>query len=108
MTDTLTPTLATKFATLALAHVTREYPNKLDHVLNGPDDLRSPRRLHPVFFGSFDWHSNVHGYWLLATIYRRMPELGELRTLIRGLLDERFTAMNVAGELAYLEQPSRG
>ena len=79
MTDTLTPELATKFATLALAHVTREYPNKLDHVLNGPDDLRSPRRLHPIFFGSFDWHSNVHGYWLLATIYRRLPELTELR-----------------------------
>ena len=60
--------LASKFASLALAHVRREYPNKLDHVLNGPDDLAPTRVLHPVFYGSFDWHSNVHGYWLLATL----------------------------------------
>jgi hypothetical protein len=108
MTNLLTPPLATKFATLALAHVSREYPNKLDHVLNGPDDLRSPRRLHPIFFGSFDWHSNVHGYWLLATLYRRVPELAELRQEIRDLFDERLTPLNVQCELAYLEQPSRG
>lgn len=108
MTQTLTPELATKFATLALAHVSREYPNKLDHVINGPDDLRSPRKLHPIFFGSFDWHSNVHGYWLLATIYRRMPHLTELRERIRDLFDARFTHENVEGELAYLRQPSRG
>jgi Protein of unknown function (DUF2891) len=108
VTTTLTPALATKFASLALAHVTREYPNKLDHVLNGPDDLRSPRRLHPIFFGSFDWHSNVHGYWLLATIYRRLPDLGDLRQQIRDLFDDRLTPLNVDGELAYLAEPSRG
>src|SRR5919199_1347208 len=56
----LTPELASKFVTLALAHVTRQYPNKLDHVLNGPADLREPRDLHPVFYGSFEgrrWHA---------------------------------------------------
>ena len=104
----LTPELASKFASLALAHVSREYPNKLDHVLNGPDDIRSPRRLHPIFFGSFDWHSNVHGYWLLATIYRRAPELTDIRDQIRDLFDTRFTPSNVEGEVAYLCQPSRG
>lgn len=108
MTATLTPELASKFASLALAHVSREYPNKLDHVLNDPDDIRSPRRLHPIFFGSFDWHSNVHGYWLLATIYRRVPELTEIRDQIRDLFDTRFTPSNVEGEVAYLCQPSRG
>jgi Protein of unknown function (DUF2891) len=107
MTDTLTPTLAARFASLALAHASREYPNKLDHVLNGPDDLRAPRKLHPVFFGSFDWHSNVHAYWLLATIYRRVPEC-DARDRIRELFDERFTPNNVDDEIAYLRQPSRG
>jgi hypothetical protein len=103
----LDTSLASKFASLALAHVGREYPNKLDHVLNGPEDLRSPRELHPVFYGSFDWHSNVHGYWLLATLYRRVPDLPE-RARIRELFETQMTVANVAAEVAYLEQPSRG
>lgn len=106
-TTSFTPELAARFAELVLSHVTREYPNKLDHVLNGPDDLRSPRRLHPVFFGSFDWHSNVHGYWLLATVYRRFPDL-DVREQIRALFDEQFVERNVESELVYLHQPSRG
>jgi hypothetical protein len=72
---TIDRALASKFASLALAHVRREYPNKLDHVMNGPEDVRSPRELHPIFYGSFDWHSNVHGYWLLATLNRIAPDL---------------------------------
>jgi hypothetical protein len=101
------PSIASKFASLALAHVRREYPNKLDHVLNGPEDLKSPSGLHPIFFGSFDWHSNVHGYWLLATVYRLVPSLPE-REKIRALFDEQMTVEKVAGEVAYLRQPSRG
>src|SRR5438477_3854888 len=92
---------------MALAHVTREYPNKLDHVLIGPDDLKSPRGLHPIFYGSFDWHSNVHGYWLLATLYRCLPDLPQ-GPAIRDLFDAQLTETNVAGEVAYLTQPSRG
>jgi hypothetical protein len=107
MIQTLTPELATRFASLALAHVAREYPNKPDHVLNGPDDLRSPRKLHPIFFGSFDWHSSVHAYWLLATIYRRAPLLVDPHERIRALFDDRITPANVEGELAFLSQPSR-
>ena len=53
----LTSELAAKFARLALSHVTREFPNKLDHVINDAADLKSPRDLHPLFYGSFDWHS---------------------------------------------------
>jgi Protein of unknown function (DUF2891) len=102
----LTPELASKFATLALAHVTREYPNKLDHVLNGPGDLRGPRDLHPIFYGSFDWHSCVHGYWLLTRLYRRFPELPQASS-IRELVDRHFTEGNVAGEVEYLRQPLR-
>lgn len=100
------PALASKLASLALAHVQREYPNKLDHVLHGPEDLRAPHELHPVFYGSFDWHSNVHGYWLLATIYRLVAD-SEHRDRIRDLLDQQLTERNVAGELAYLHEAGR-
>jgi hypothetical protein len=101
----LTPELASKFARIALGHVAREYPNKLDHVLDGPADARGPRDLHPIFFGSFDWHSCVHGYWLLATLLRLQPAMPEA-TAIRALFDDAFTAEKVAGEVAYLARPS--
>src|SRR5215218_1239210 len=104
--DLLSPEMATQFATIALAHVEREYPNKLDHVLNGAGDLRSPRDLHPIFYGSFDWHSCVHGYWLLATMLRRAPEIPEA-TEIRALFDRQLTNEKVGSELAYLSQPLR-
>jgi len=103
--DRLTPELASAFARIALGHVAREYPNKLDHVLAGPEDVRGPRDLHPIFFGSFDWHSCVHGYWLLAVVLRRQPDIPEARA-IRALFDEAFTSQNVTGELAYLDRPS--
>ena len=99
---------ASRFAKIALGHLAREYPNKLDHVLGGPDDVRSPRDLHPIFFGSFDWHSCVHGYWLLATLLRLRPEMAEAES-IAALFDDAFTEDKVAGEVAYLARPeSRG
>ncbi len=107
MLPTLTPALASKFAGLALSHVTREYPNKLEHVLTGPEDLRSPRALHPIFYGSFDWHSCVHGYWLLARLLRRLPAMSEAPA-IRALFDRHITRANVASEVAYLDAPNRG
>lgn len=104
----LTSELASRFARLALGHVAREFPNKLDHVLDGPADAGTPRDLHPVFFGSFDWHSCVHGFWLLATVLRRYPDLPEA-SAIRVLFDDAFTPGKVAAELAYLRRPtSRG
>ena len=96
---------ASCFARIALGHVTREYPNRLDHVLAGPADLESPRALHPVFFGSFDWHSCVHGYWLLATLCRLYPELPE-SPAIRALFDTAFTAEKITAERAYLKRRS--
>ncbi len=101
----LTRDVAEKFAALALAHVGREYPNKPDHVMAGPEDVQGPRALHPVFFGSYDWHSCVHGYWLLARLVRRYPDLS-CAGQIEGLFDERITHENVAAECAYLEKPS--
>ena len=100
--------IAEKFATLALAHVEREYPNKMDHVMGGAGDVIGPRAAHPIFFGSFDWHSCVHGYWLLARLMRRYPDLSASPHIAR-LFDERINAANVAAECAYLERPeSRG
>ncbi len=104
----LTPDLAARFAGLALGHVGREFPNKLDHTMAGPEDARTPRELHPIFYGSFDWHSCVHGYWLLARVLRLFPD-GARSAEIANRLDEAFTEANVAGELAYLQRPlSRG
>ncbi|MGH8294506.1 MAG: DUF2891 domain-containing protein [Steroidobacteraceae bacterium] len=105
MSQTLTADIAARFAGIALGHVTREYPNKLDQVLTGHQDVRSPHELHPIFFGSFDWHSCVHGHWLLARLHRRFPQLPEAGA-IRALLDAQFTSEKVAGELRYLEQPT--
>src|SRR3954469_20693862 len=103
-TERLTPELASQFARIALGHVGREYPNKLDHVLDGRGDIRGPRDLHPIFFGSFDWHSCVHGYWTLASVLRLCPEIPEAAA-VRAHLDATFTTENVAGEVAYLERP---
>lgn len=97
---------ASSFAGLALHGITREYPNKLDHVMNGEEDVLSPSALHPVFFGSFDWHSCVHGHWLLVRLLKRFPDLPEAAE-IRNTLNGLITEGNVAAELAYLKQPSR-
>ena len=105
MTHRLTPELAARFADIALGHVAREYPNKLDHVLDGAADAQGPRALHPIFYGSFDWHSCVHGYWMLATLLRLFPG-GEAAGRIVERFDEAFTEAKVAGELTYLERPS--
>ena len=100
----LTPDLADQFAAIALGHVTSEYPNKLDHVLSGPNDAKTPRDLHPVFYGSFDWHSCVHGYWMLAHLYRRFPTLPHAPA-IRPLFESHLTPDRIAGECAYLDRP---
>ena len=99
---------ASRFAKIALGHLTREYPNKLDHVMADAGDVRSPRDLHPIFYGSFDWHSCVHGYWLLATLLRLRPEMPEAETIV-ALFDDAFTPDKVGVETAYLARPeSRG
>lgn len=104
----LTDLLASQFAQTALGHVGREWPNKLDHVLTCPADVERPRVLHPVFYGSFDWHSCVHGYWLLARLYRRFPHVPEsART--RKLFDSQLVPEKIATEVAYAIRPqSRG
>jgi hypothetical protein len=104
----LDATLAGNMARIALGHVAKEYPHKLDHVLLGDEDALPPRELHPIFFGSFDWHSCVHGWWTLLTVRRLFPDLAEAGA-IKSLADETFTLEKVSAERAYLDRPlSRG
>jgi hypothetical protein len=97
-------TAASRFARLALQGITREYPHKLDHVMNGADDVRAPRALHPSFYGSYDWHSAVHGHWMLVRLLERFPDLPEAPE-IRRTLNAELSAANVAAETAYLGRP---
>ena len=107
MTHRLTPEIAGRFAEIALGHVRQEYPHKLDHVMDGPEDVLGPRELHPIFFGSFDWHSCVHGYWLLMRLRRLFPDLSAAQR-IEALLDEMIVPQKVARELDYLNRAYSG
>ncbi|WBV42510.1 DUF2891 domain-containing protein [Pseudoroseomonas cervicalis] len=101
----LTEDLASRFARIALSHVEREYPTKIAHAMTGPEDVGTPSQLYPIFHGSYDWHSCVHGYWLLAYLLQRFPEM-EPAADIRALFGRKLTADNIAGECAYLSRPS--
>src|ERR1041385_6254563 len=102
----LTQSQASHFAQLALKCVRQEYPNKLDHTRNEGDEVRGPKSLHPAFYGCFDWHSTVHGHWMLVHLLKTFPNLPEARA-IRQALDANLTEKNIAGEVAYLKQANR-
>jgi hypothetical protein len=104
MHQSLTAETAQQFATIALGHVRREYPNKPANAFAGPEDARTPSQLHPIFYGSLDWHSCVHGYWMLAYILRKFPEIPAAES-IRSLFDEMLVPEKVAGECAYMAAP---
>jgi hypothetical protein len=93
--------LAARLADLALACVGREFPYQPAHVMRDASDLKRPRDLHPAFFGCYDWHSAVHGHWLLAHLLRRHPGLPQADS-IRRVLDEHLTEQNLHAEAAYL------
>lgn len=102
----LSDAAADRFAALALRCVRQEYPNKLDHVMNGAGEVKSPKELHPAFYGCFDWHSSVHGHWMLVKLLRdhpRMARAGE----IRAALDEHLAPERIALEVAYLGEANR-
>jgi DUF2891 family protein len=102
----LTRAEASHFASLALKCVAREYPNKIDHTLNDRNDVQSPRTIHPSFYGCLDWHSSVHGHWMLARLLRMFPDLPEA-SRIRAALDDNLSAANILVEVAYFNQPNR-
>ena len=101
----LSEDIARNFARIALGHVARPYPYKDDHVFESEADVRPPRAAHPVFFGSYDWHSCVHGWWTLLTLRRLYPAMPEAAQ-IAALADETFTEAKLAAELAYLDRPT--
>jgi len=99
-------TAAARFATLALKCLHAEYPNHISHTLGGDADARPPRSLTPAFYGCYDWHSDVHGHWLLVRLLRLFPD-APFAAEARVALDSTFTAANVAGEVTYLRGAER-
>ncbi len=105
-TTELTPEVATTYARAGLDNIAREYPNHPAHLLTGPDDLVPPSQLHPIFYGSFDWHSAVHQHWMLVRLLRLYPDL-EVAPTVRAALDERLTEDAARIEASYLDDPLR-
>ncbi|HJX29900.1 MAG TPA: DUF2891 domain-containing protein, partial [Thermoanaerobaculia bacterium] len=97
---------AGRLAELALACVHKEYPNKIAHVLNGDADVKPPRELTPAFYGCYDWHSAVHGHWLLARLLRQFPD-APFAARARAALDRSLTPENIATEVRYLQAAGR-
>jgi hypothetical protein len=97
---------AGRFAALALACVQKEYPNKIAHVLNSPEDVKAPHDLTPAFYGCYDWHSSVHGHWLLARLARQFPSAA-WAAKARAALIANINPKNIAGEVAYLNGVGR-
>ena len=104
---TLDEATARRFAGLTLGHLDQRWPYRLDQVLTGPDDVMVPDLIHPIFHGSFDWHSCVHGWWQVMRLARRFPVMPETAT-IRARADAMLVPDKVAGELAVLARPHSG
>ncbi|MGH7731878.1 MAG: DUF2891 domain-containing protein [Candidatus Eiseniibacteriota bacterium] len=102
----LDPSRASAIAAMVLACIHREFPVHMVHLVRGPSDLRPPRELNPAFFGSFDWHSAVHGHWTLARLARLAPD-ASWRPAALAALGGSLTAERLAGELAYLSGEGR-
>ena len=100
--------VATRFARLAADCVHREFPNKISRTTDTADEIGTPRELFPAFYGCFDWHSAVHGHWLLVRLLRVAELPDDLRREIEAKLDQSFAPENMAGELANFRRPARG
>ena len=96
---------ASHFARIALDCIHREYPNKLNQTLESAEFLKEPSALHPAFYGCFDWHSSVHGHWMLVKLLTLFPEMPERDEIVAGL-ERSLTADNILGEVAYFAHES--
>lgn len=92
------------FSRLAMDCIHKEYTNKIAHFMNSDEDLKPPRELYPVFYGCFDWHSSVHGHWLLVRLLNTHESDVDSAAIV-GMLNESFSAENIAGELASYTRP---
>ncbi len=97
---------AERFVNLALACVHKEYPNKLAHSLNSDEDVAPPRKLTPAFYGCYDWHSSVHGHWLLVRLLRTFSD-APFASTARDALRQSITAENIVQEAAYVRAEGR-
>src|SRR5580692_4618917 len=97
---------AARFAKMALDCVHREYPNKIAHSLNSDADVKPPRELTPAFYGCYDWHSSVHGHWLLVRLARLFPQ-APFAADARHALAQSFTPAHIAQEVKYLSAEGR-
>jgi hypothetical protein len=97
---------AERFAKLALECVHKEYPNKISHVLNSDADVAPPRKLTPAFCGCYDWHSSVHGHWLLVRLLRTFPN-APFAPAARDALKQSLTAENLKQEATYIRGQGR-
>lgn len=105
-TRRLDPVTAGRFARLALDCVAREYPNKVAHTMQSDRDVLPPRVLTPAFYGCYDWHSAVHGHWLLARLARLFPD-AEFAAAARAALAKNITEENIAAEVRYFNDEGR-
>jgi hypothetical protein len=101
--DRLTEEQVTAFARLALQNIQTEYPNKPSNVVVDAASVRTPREMHPAFYGCFDWHSSVHGHWMLVKLLKDYPG-SAINVEIRQRLDENLSSDNLAGEVAYFRE----
>lgn len=101
--EALTADQVESFARLALKNIQTEYPNKPGNIVVDAESVRTPQEMHPAFYGCFDWHSSVHGHWMLIRLLRLYPN-GSLESEIREKLNQNLSAKNLAGELQYFEE----
>lgn len=96
----LTLAQANKLVSLPVGCINVEYPNKLNQVIGSGEDLKSPKELHPAFYGCFDWHSSVHGHWSLVSLLKQFPELNNAKAIKQQLL-ANISKENIEKEVAY-------
>lgn len=105
---TISPELAERFSALALACVHKEFPNKISRTTDNAEAIGRPREIFPIFYGCFDWHSSVHGHWLLVRLLRVGPQDAPWRNAAIEKLNQSFTPEKLAGEVANFARPARG
>jgi hypothetical protein len=93
---------ASRLARIPMACLNKEYPNKLNQVLGNMEDLKNPEVLHPAFYGCFDWHSSVHGHWMLIKLVKLFPEIPEKTEIFR-IMDQNLRAENIKAEIEYFQ-----
>ncbi len=99
----LTPQQVSAFAKLALNNIHTEYPNKPGNVVWDDASVRTPRAMHPAFYGCFDWHSSVHGHWMLVRLLKDYPQ-HSVQSEIREALDQNLTVDNLTAETAHFQE----